>query len=159
MSESKAGGTKVPGWTPGIGDRISWAIDALGGLRRAAEIAGTSDETLANWRDGKTRPTFFGLLALAQAAGRDLNWIATGEQPRDQQNQSILTYSGPLDLEKLEAATSLIEEWLDMHRRTMRPKKKAEVIAAAYEILIERTESTSDDSVRNNVIRLLRVAS
>lgn len=158
MALDRMGGTKVPGWTPEIGDRISWAIDALGGLKRAAEVAGTSDETLAHWRDGRTRPTFFGLLGLATATGRDLNWIATGEPPRGRGNQSGLTDT-PLDTARLEAAVAIIEEWLVANRRVMPPDRKAKVIAMAYEILVESSDSSGDDAARNNVVRLLRVAS
>lgn len=79
MVLGRKGGTGVPGWTPEICARISLVIEELGGLKKAAEIAGTSDETLANWRDGRTRPTFFGMAALTEATGRDLNWLAKGE--------------------------------------------------------------------------------
>lgn len=65
----------VPGWTREIGDRISSLIDVLGGLKKSSIVAGTSDETLAHWRDGKTRPALFGMAELARAAGRDLNWL------------------------------------------------------------------------------------
>lgn len=142
-----------------VGNRLRELEKRFENREAAARAAGVAKSTLQSWIEGKSDPSFIGLVRLSRAANCDLNWIATGEPPRDQRSQSPLTDSGRLDLEKLEAATSLIEEWLDVHRRTMRPKKKAEVIAAAYEILIERTESTSDDSVRNNVIRLLRVAS
>lgn len=152
-------GTRVPGYDAAFGDRLKWIVEKIGTQKRAGAIADVKPEMIAKYIAGRAKPSFYAVVALADAAGVSLDWLSTGALPRERGTQSSLADGTPLDLEKLEAATSLIEEWLEVHRRTMKPKKKAEVIAAAYEILIERTESTSDDSVRNNVIRLLRVAS
>jgi transcriptional regulator with XRE-family HTH domain len=74
-------GTPVPGYTPELGTRITHAIEQLEGLKAASKIIGVSDESLAQWRDGKARPSFFGLQKLADAAGVSLDWLATGKLP------------------------------------------------------------------------------
>ena len=61
--------------------RLSTTIDRLGGLARAAKFANVSDDTLANWRDGKSKPSFFGMRNLARTAGVSLDWLANGESP------------------------------------------------------------------------------
>jgi hypothetical protein len=72
---------EVPSYTVELGTRISATIDELGGLRAAAPHAGASEDTLANWRDGKARPSFFGILGLANAAKIRIEWLASGSGP------------------------------------------------------------------------------
>lgn len=54
--------------------------DACGGITKASEIVGISLETLGHWRSGVSRPPLFPLAALCQAAGRSLDWLATGQE-------------------------------------------------------------------------------
>lgn len=74
-------------------------------------------------------------------------------------NQSRATDAASLDEKMLAAAIDLIETWLAQNRRKMEPAKKAQVIVMAYEILTESGDSEIRESDRNNVVRLLRVAS
>mgnify|MGYP006279962051 FL=1 len=69
-------GTAVPGYTSEVGTRISAAIRAVGGRRNAASIVGVSDDTIDKWKSGGTRPSFFGMKALAEAAGVSMDWLA-----------------------------------------------------------------------------------
>tara|TARA_R110000751_G_scaffold67202_2_gene137186 strand:- start:152 stop:874 length:723 start_codon:yes stop_codon:yes gene_type:complete len=78
LEQKKKPETSVPGYTPELGIRISTAIDHAGGLRNAASSIGVSEDSLAQWRDGKARPSFFGLQKLAVAAGISLDWLASG---------------------------------------------------------------------------------
>lgn len=84
-------GERVPTYTPEVGSRIADAIDAVGGLRAAAKFAGVSEDSLASWRDGKTRPSFFGLLGLATAADVSLDWLATGREAERPAADAVLT--------------------------------------------------------------------
>jgi len=68
--------------TPELGGRIKAAIESIGGLGPASEIAGVSHDTLAKWRDGKVRPAFFGLANIASAAGKSLDWVLRGDEGR-----------------------------------------------------------------------------
>ncbi len=47
---------------------------------KAGEIAGVSDEQVARWRDGKAKPNFGGVAAMTYAAGKSLDWLATGQE-------------------------------------------------------------------------------
>ncbi len=53
-------------------------IGAVGGLKRAAEIAGVSAEQVSRWRDGKARPNVFAIAALCRAAGKTVDWLLYG---------------------------------------------------------------------------------
>ncbi|MBF0251145.1 MAG: hypothetical protein HQL35_11015 [Alphaproteobacteria bacterium] len=151
-------GTGVPGYTPELGTRIAQAIEGVGGLKAAARIVGVSDESLAQWRDGRARPSFFGLQHLASAAGVSMDWLATGEEPEKDAPVTGAALS-KIDLALLTDVIRLIEDWLSNADRKMSPSKKAEVIVMAYEMIEERPTGTSQESYHNNVVRLLRVAS
>lgn len=71
-------------YTAEIGDRIKSVVQAVGGPIRAGEIAGVSNDTVANWRDGKVKPSFFGLASIAIAAGKSVDWVLFGPQPVDE---------------------------------------------------------------------------
>ncbi len=73
-------GTPVPGYTPELGTRIAHAIERIGGLKIAAGIINVSEDSLAQWRDGKARPSFFGLSQLAKEASVSLDWLADGQE-------------------------------------------------------------------------------
>ncbi|RVU20658.1 S24 family peptidase [Methylobacterium oryzihabitans] len=64
-------------------DRISQAVTKLGGSTAAGEIVGVSDEAIGRWRRGPTKPPFPGVVALCRAAKFRVEWMATGEGPRD----------------------------------------------------------------------------
>ena len=53
-------------------------IQAVGGLKQAAAIAGVSAEQVSRWRDGKARPNLFAIAALCRAAGRSVDWLLYG---------------------------------------------------------------------------------
>lgn len=85
----KALPTKVAGYEKGFGERLSSVIDRIGTLGEAGKIAGVSDEAIAKWRDGLTKPNLFGVQRLAEAAGVSLAWVATGEHPRELANSQM----------------------------------------------------------------------
>lgn len=61
-------------------DRLGEVIRIIGGTKRAGEIAGVSDEQVRRWRGGKAKPNFAGIAAMTYAAGKSLDWLATGHQ-------------------------------------------------------------------------------
>lgn len=74
-----ASGEKVPGWTPEVGTRLALIIERFGGLKPAAEFLDTKAETIASWRDGKTRAPLFSVQALAEKTGFSLDWLMRGD--------------------------------------------------------------------------------
>jgi phage repressor protein C with HTH and peptisase S24 domain len=70
--------------------RIGELIDAVGSVARAAEIANVSDVTIGRWRKGPTMAPFDKVAVLCVAAGIRVDWVATGEGPRDIQLEGAL---------------------------------------------------------------------
>ena len=68
----------APGFTPELGQRIAGAIEALGGITKAAKTLGRTKETLANWRDGVFKISLNDVTELAEAAGIDPAQLAFG---------------------------------------------------------------------------------
>lgn len=76
-------GKSVPstgfGYTKEFGERLTRVIDSVGSLTKAGEIARVTDEQVARWRDGLSKPNFFGLGNLCLEAGYSLDWVLTGK--------------------------------------------------------------------------------
>lgn len=107
MSEPTAGDVeKVPGWTADLGIRIEQMIKQVGTVKQAAEISGVTAETLAAWRDGISRPSFLGILALAKATGRSLDWVALGDGAGHSHAQHQSFAEELLNVERLAFAAS-----------------------------------------------------
>lgn len=79
--------SKVDGYTEAFGERISAAIQRIGTLVEAGKAAGVTDEQLARWRDGLSKPNLFGIAKLAEAAGMSVSWLANGEDAQVAPNQ------------------------------------------------------------------------
>lgn len=70
------------GFTPEAGERLSEVIKIIGSAKRAAACAGISVDQLARWRDGVSRPSFFGIVALCYEAKVNITWLASGAEPK-----------------------------------------------------------------------------
>lgn len=73
----------VPGFSVTQEERISMLVEAVGGLRRAAELAGVNPDTVNNWRKQGARVPLDGIYPLAVEAGVSLDWVKTGYQIRE----------------------------------------------------------------------------
>lgn len=63
-------------------ERVALLVEAVGGQRRASEIAAVSPATINNWRKEGAALPFDGMLALCIAGGVSLDWVATGYMVR-----------------------------------------------------------------------------
>jgi hypothetical protein len=62
-------------------------IATIGGVRSAAIAAGVSEDQVAGYRDGKSKPALPAIVGLARAADVNLHWLATGEGPKESEQQ------------------------------------------------------------------------
>lgn len=86
----KETGKPVPGFTSGFRDRLESVINRIGGGQAAADLTGGSVDQLTSWRLGRTRPDFFALIRLCEAAGETVDWLAKGEyHPAAQPNDAL----------------------------------------------------------------------
>ena len=104
-------GTPVPPYEQGGtwqgGTRLDEICRQLGTRVYAAKIAGISDDQLAGYIYGRSKPGFLPLWRLCEAAGKSLDWLATGIEPAE----SSMSYAGDaLDEAALARALEVVEE-------------------------------------------------
>tara|TARA_A100001391_G_scaffold190095_1_gene162130 strand:+ start:179 stop:631 length:453 start_codon:yes stop_codon:yes gene_type:complete len=122
----------IPSWDIELGKRISSLIEDLGGLKNASGVAGVSHDTLANWRDGRTEPRLFGLQAMCRAAGRSLDWLASGTEVQDQNIGD--KGQPPFDPEHLRELITWTEKYLKENHLPMTPDERGQTIVALYKV-------------------------
>lgn len=112
-------GTEVPTWTPELGSRLAEVYTALGGLRSAASIISATDETLANWRDGRSKMPLLAIAALAAQASKSLDWIVYGTPVRAEAQDSGDEFIRDRDIENIRFSLAIASEWLDKNSLEM----------------------------------------
>lgn len=132
-----------------IGERLRKERERLGCNQTVfADVAGITRKTLFGYETG-VRPPDAAVLAVWGEMGLDVLYVITGQDSKAVITQPVL--STPLhDRERLRIAIETVEEGLaDMHRK-LQPKKRAELILAAYDLLAEpeRTRATIIQLVR-----------
>lgn len=80
QERSDKAGTAVPGFRSEVGTRLRELENRFKNRAAAAEAAGVAKSTLQNWIEGKSDPSFEGLVKLANAAGVSVEWLATGSE-------------------------------------------------------------------------------
>lgn len=71
------------------------------------------------------------LVAMAQAKGVTVDWLATGREPR--LRADVIKATGGLDKQRLQDAIAAVEEGLRVARKQLSPDKHAELISLIYE--------------------------
>lgn len=131
-----------------ISERLKTEREGLGLSQQAlADRLGISLRSQQNYEKGDRSPDCNYLAAMA-AAGADVLYILTG-QPISEAASSV---DQGIDSARLAIAIEAVEEGLEETRRRLSPKKKAELVMAAYELINQTSQS------RDNVIRLVRMA-
>ena len=96
-------------------------------LEGFAKDVGVSLSALKNWLSAASEPRRDNLLALARAAGVEVQWLACGEGAGRKPG------AGEIDTELLSAVLSGIEEWCGPRRVTLKPEKRARLAVLVYE--------------------------
>jgi len=84
--------------------------------------------------------------------GINANWLLTGEGPMLLADLKKSSVTGALDSERLLMSIQAVEEGLSASRRSMASEKKAELIAAVYELLEEPSVA------KERVLKLVKLA-
>ncbi len=121
---------------------------------------GLNESTLRKYFYG-TLPNIENLVAMADAANVNIEWLATGRGPKMRGAPSIpMIPPAPLlqpslinvdDLERLELAIESVEEGLRATRRTMEPPRYAQLVVAVYDLL-------ADMDQKDNVLKFIKLA-
>jgi transcriptional regulator with XRE-family HTH domain len=122
---------------PGLNDPAAFParLEALiGGMsvRAFARKAGVSDTFLRQCLAGRTEPTRTKLLAIAEAGGTTVEWIATGRA--DGGDPPAVAERPPLDRELLESIIEVAEQVLEEAGTRLAANRKARLISALYDM-------------------------
>ncbi|MEY4413430.1 MAG: hypothetical protein RIQ53_723 [Pseudomonadota bacterium] len=130
-----------------------------------ARRCGVGETTLRKYLAGAD-PSTSRLVAMADAARVNLEWLATGRGPKvrstarttDAQTMSAVVESRPTfdDIARLTATIAAVQEGLVSVNLTLPPAKYAELVAAAYELMGGGTEAAQPQSA--HVVRFIRAA-
>lgn len=108
-------------------------------VRAFARKAGVSDTFLRQCLAGRTEPTRTKLIALAGAGDANVEWLATGNGPRQVVEAPRVDGSAAgIDRTLLESVLAAVEQALNEGGRTLAPDRKALLIIALYEMYSKR---------------------
>lgn len=125
-----------------IAERLKSERQRLGlSQERMGAIAGVTKQSQINYEKGVRQPDVEYLAAVGEG-GADVLFIVTG--------QSSQANSQLDDRERLTQAIEAVEEGLDAIERVLIPRKKAELIMLAYDIMGE------SEGAHNKVIQFIR---
>jgi DNA-binding phage protein len=143
--------------SPGDGgfiERMQACATRAGSVNALARKADLSQSGIRRYFAGG-EPTRKVLIAIAHAAGVDFRWLATGEGRMNRDEAGGVGASLPrLDGKALRMAIETVEEVLADSTRRIPMDRKADMIAAAYELFMDG-EGKIDKGV---VLRLMRSA-
>ncbi|MBE2888987.1 helix-turn-helix domain-containing protein [Geobacter anodireducens] len=119
-----------------------------------AKILDVHKNTVVRFESEKGKPNIEELNKVLTAFP-DINptWLLTGEGPMKRGDTSGT--SPPLDEELLQAVLEAVEEYLDQVKGRLKPAKKAQLVAALYDIFCGEEEKAVDKAT---VIRLVKLA-
>lgn len=119
-----------------------------------ARRCGVGETTLRKYLEG-AEPSTRRLVAIADTAGVNIAWLAAGRGPKKGSAAPAQAASiPPLNTDLLQAAIEGVQEGLQRINRTVPPDRHAQLIAAAYELLLDSQGHVS----KNNVINFIRAA-
>lgn len=137
-----------------IGQTIGERLMMLRGFATQADFAseiGINSNTLRAYEKGRSQPSAETLQEICLKYEVSPAWLLLGQGTARAVNT---TSAHPIDQSLLEASIEAVEEVLEDTDRTMRPDKKAELIAAIYELYAD-TEKSID---KPRVLRLVKSA-
>jgi phage repressor protein C with HTH and peptisase S24 domain len=139
MKPKKDRGALVSGYTKEVGTRIGDVINMVGGNVAAGKIAGVSDEQVGRWKNGRSKPNFFGLAALAEKAGVSLDWINTGKEPETHVTSGVVD-DAPLDEQLLEECIKFVREIEEERQIILANDNFAKAVSGCYGYVMECRE-------------------
>jgi DNA-binding phage protein len=144
-----------PAVDPGFVARMQKCAERAGSVNALARKADLSQSGIRRYFSGG-EPTRKVLIAIAEAAEVDFLWLATGEGPmlKDDAVEGRAPEFPKLNPEALRLAIETVEESLADTGRRLPPDRKAEMVAAAYELFMDG-EGKIEKSV---VLRLVKSA-
>ena len=132
-------------------DRLRVIISECKSLSEFAKKSGITESLIRNYLLGKSLPGLDKLVAIAKTANIEINWLATGVGEIKRGGNR----AAAVDVDLLEAVIEAVESYLDQVKGVLKPAKKAQLIAALYDLSLGEEKQTVD---RAKVIQLFRLA-
>jgi len=145
-----------------IGERLKTAREKLGltqaQLAEALEVK--HKNTISTWERGLHFPSADVLLLIREKFGISVEWLVAGEGmmrvgEKAEEKAQCPPCVSTVNLEVLTEIIGAVEEGLEMLRLTLKPDKKAELIAIYYEELYEKKKKPD----KRSILRWLRLLS
>ena len=146
-----------------LSERIRQTIgdESVASFSRRCNIG---DSTLRKYLDGAL-PNSINLVAIADAANVNIEWLATGRGPKQRGAAApdVVPAAAPeaspvpVNIDQLVVAIAAVEEGLSAIRRTLPPSKHAQLIASAYGLLGDLANSDFS-AQRNNLVQFIKMA-
>ncbi|HEQ1856982.1 TPA: helix-turn-helix transcriptional regulator [Providencia alcalifaciens] len=111
-----------------------------------AKRAGVSEGVVRKYVKGNAEPTVSRLIAMANAAGVSLNWLATGDGTKTVNDCNTL-FKSDINIPALSRAIELLDEALLSTNKSLDSFKKAELISALYELEVSNHEEKRRDAM------------
>lgn len=148
----------------GFAARLRQILKGHGSASSLAKAIARSEGAVRKWLRGESEPNVTDLRALCQVTQTRVEWLVTGEGPRQAQTEleagSTVRESTPpyrphgkLDLPLLEAVMAAADEQLRAAGLELSPAKRSALIAAAYDLARERHAVDAEA-----IARLVRLA-
>lgn len=132
-------GSSLPSSVLELGSRLEAVADHVGGVERAAQMAGTSKAQYYRWENGQNDPSVSKIAMLARKAGVSPAWLVAGV------GDMVSDGSGTeLDVDRLERAIVAIEGPLQAAGYVLAAGQKAMAVAEIYAELEKRDEPDPD---------------
>jgi transcriptional regulator with XRE-family HTH domain len=103
-------------------------------VRAFARRAGVSDTFLRQCLAGRTEPTRTKLLAIAEAGGTTVEWLATGNPPPQGGVPIADPGAAPCNRELLTSILEVTDEVLAESHTRLEPSRKARLVSALYDM-------------------------
>ena len=131
----------------------------IGTRKAAAAAAGISDDQLTNYAKGRAKPPFSVMAALCAEAGVSLDWLATGEGPKEA--PGLAEGAGPhnqvpagaIDYDLLAGTVQALEEVLAKRGLLLPPDKKGQAVSLLYKLF--ESERRVDETQLSRIISLV----
>lgn len=140
-----------------IPERMTKVVSLVGSSEQLARVTGLSSRAIGKYRSGESLPGLGALIAIADATGVSIDWIATGDGPmmRGEATGSVVACTRPhLDTELLHLVVEAIEEGLRQVDRIMEPMAKADLVLAVYDLYTDMEQPV--DKVK--ILKLIKSA-
>lgn len=135
-------------------------LELIGGdsLLSFSRRCGVNEGTLRNIIKSGAQPRTDHLIAIADAANVSIEWLAAGRGPK-QRGAAPAPAPQPFDTVRLARAIGAVQEGLASIRRTLPPDKHAQLIEAAYELILEDEQAAAAQATTSaRIIKFIKLA-